>query len=193
MSSAEKEKLRAQVREAGRALSDRAKREASRRLQERVLALPEYAAARVVSLYAPFPSEPDTERLFAQARAAGKRVVFPGYASGGPDLRELSDLADLREGSRGGLRHPPPGPAVPPEQVDVFVVPGMAFDRAGRRLGRGQGFYDRLLAKRGASSTAVGVCFDHALVEPLEVEPHDLPVDYVATPSELFERPGRKR
>lgn len=173
-------------------MGEEARREASLCAEERVLDLPEFARARVLALYAPLPSEMDTALLFERGRAGGKRVVFPGYAFGEPELREVRSLDELRPGAR-GIRHPPAGMAIPPEDVDLFVVPGMAFDREGMRLGRGQGFYDRLLARRSAASTAVGLCFDHALLDRLEPEPHDRPVDYVAAPSGLFERPGRNR
>jgi len=187
-----KARLRSQLRETGREVGEEARREASRLAQERLLALPELGRAAVVALYAALPSEPDTGLLFERLRAAGKRVVYPGYAFGEPELREVRALDELRPGAR-GILHPPAGTTVAPEQVELFVVPGMAFDRHGHRLGRGQGYYDRLLARRSPASTAVGLCFDFALLDELTPEPHDVPVDYVAAPSGLFERPGRSR
>ncbi|MHB8419995.1 MAG: 5-formyltetrahydrofolate cyclo-ligase [Myxococcales bacterium] len=190
--ASEKESLRERVLAAGRALPAAAWRDGSLRVQERVLGLPAFQRARVVALYASLPSEPDTALLFERARADGKRLLFPGYALGAPELREVRDLSELAPGPR-GIRHPPRGPAAAPGEADLFVVPGVAFDRQGHRLGRGQGFYDRLLAGRAPSSTSVGLCFDHSLLERIEPEPHDVPVDYVAAPSGLFERPGSQR
>ncbi len=188
---ADKAALRLWLLDRARALSAEERAEASSRVQDRLLALSAFAAARVIALYAPLPAELSTERLFARARAAGKTVVLPGYADREPELRAAGEPAELTE-RRHGFLQPPPGPAVPAAEVDLFVVPGVAFDRGGRRLGRGQGYYDRLLAAARPDAWRAGVCFDHALLPRLPAQPHDAPVDYVATPSALL-RTGQRR
>ncbi len=188
-----KDALRAQMLERARAATPDERQADSRRIQSRVLALPAFAEAKVVALYAPFLTEPETALLFSGARAAGKVAVFPGYAEQGePELREVRDLSDLASG-RHGFAHPRPGSPVQAAAVDLFVVPGVAFDREGNRLGRGGGYYDRLLAAARPGAVRVGLCFDPALVERAVPEAHDVPVDYVATPSALWARAGQAR
>lgn len=79
------------------------------------------------------------------------------------------------------------GPIVPTFEIDVFLVPGLAFDRSGNRLGRGGGFYDRELAARRSDAISVGVTIDSRLLDELPVETHDMPVMFVATQSGVIE------
>ncbi|MEI6197067.1 MAG: 5-formyltetrahydrofolate cyclo-ligase, partial [Verrucomicrobiota bacterium] len=80
-----------------------------------------------------------------------------------------------------GVREPAAGCAeIPLERFDLVLVPGMAFDMVGNRLGRGRGFYDRLL--QSASGVKCGVCYDLQLLEKIPTEPHDAKVDFVLTP-----------
>jgi 5-formyltetrahydrofolate cyclo-ligase len=154
--------------------------QASLTLEERVLALPAFVSARMVALYHAMPSELATGRLIDAAQALGKQVVLPLFGNDGPQLGPFVSWGELVPGPLGITQ--PTGPAVPIEQVDLFVVPGLAFDRAGFRLGRGKGYYDRLLARRAPQALLCGVCFDDVLVEQLPHEAHDIPMDCILTP-----------
>jgi 5-formyltetrahydrofolate cyclo-ligase len=79
------------------------------------------------------------------------------------------------------------GPVIPTMEIDVFLVPGLAFDRRGTRLGRGGGFYDRELSARRSDALSVGVTVDSRLREALPVETHDISVMYVVTESGVIE------
>ena len=157
-------------------------------LLERLRSLPELSSAGTVELFAPLQSEPDVFPLFFELRALGARVAFPGYHGGpaAPELRLAADESELSVGEH-GFRHPRPGRAIAVSEVDLFLVPALAFDRRGHRLGRGLGYFDRLLAGRRAGSLAVGVVFSFGLVDRLPSELHDRPVDLVATPEELVD------
>jgi 5-formyltetrahydrofolate cyclo-ligase len=191
-----KAELRVALLERAVGLSPDERTEASNQAQERIVVLPEYESAEIIALYSSLPTEVGTDLLFRRARADGKRVVFPGYAeaNGAPELREVTEIAELEPGPHGFL-HPPHEARVPVAQVSLCIVPGLGFDRRGWRLGRGKGYYDRLLAGRRPRSHIVGLCFEHALLDHIEAEPHDVAVDYVATPSELWRaaRPGNTR
>ncbi len=166
---------------------------ASARACDRLAALPEFAAARTLALYAPLPTELDVMPLAAAAIAHGVTVAIPRTNW---TTRELlfaplatADTNALVLG-RLGLREPGrDAPTILLSAIDLLVVPGLAFDPRGHRLGRGAGFYDRLLAHPDLRALTVGVCFDEQLVEDVPVDPHDLPVASVVTPSHVVGRP----
>jgi 5-formyltetrahydrofolate cyclo-ligase len=93
-------------------------------------------------------------------------------------------IKDLPRGQF-GIPEPPAGAAcIPLNALDLVLVPGVAFDRAGRRLGRGLGFYDRLLAE--VPGVKCGVAYDWQILSELPAEPHDMSVDFIVTPTQFF-------
>lgn len=134
--------------------------------QERLLALPELAAARAVALYAALPGEVPLERVEAELRAGGRLTLFPRVIDG--DLVfHAAQLADLAPGFRAVAEPPATSPSTPLDAIDVFVVPGLRFDRAGRRLGRGLGLYDRALGGASPAAARIGLCYADGIVEAL--------------------------
>ena len=152
------------------------------------LAIAESAAwrsARTIAIFAPQPREPDVELLWMHGD--GKDFAYPRVTDGRLDLFRVASLYELAPGAF-GVREPVARieHAVAPETLDLILVPGVAFTRAGERLGRGGGFYDRLLASLPAHTCKVGVCFDAQILTELPVEPHDQRVDFLATESGLL-------
>ena len=86
-----------------------------------------------------------------------------------------------------GVRTPRVIEAIPIESLDVIIVPGLAFDATGRRLGRGGGFYDRFLAMLPKSAWTIGLCFESQIVPHIPAEPHDSRVRFIATESRLID------
>ncbi len=149
-------------------------------LARRVLDLPEVAGARWVAAYVGLPGEPETGRLLMRLRERGTRVLLPSMR---PDL----DL-DFREhtgpliAGAFGTREPPLGAAVIDLALaDVIVVPALAVDMSGGRLGRGGGSYDRALRRARSDSLIVAMVHDHELVAHVPTEPHDVGVHVVVT------------
>jgi 5-formyltetrahydrofolate cyclo-ligase len=147
--------------------------------------LPGFAGAATVLLYrSAFVEEFATEPMFLRAWAQGKRLVCPRVDRATRRLRlyEVSDLvADFAPGT---LQIPEPKPTCPPVEpsaIDWALVPGLAFDRRGYRLGRGAGHYDRLLPTLRPDAPRWALAYDCQLVEALPVELHDQPLDGVAT------------
>ena len=144
--------------------------------------------ARAILFYAPLREELDIWPLVTAALAAGRTVALPKFDPGSDRYVacRIQDLTrDLRRG-KFGIREPNECCAVlPPDQLDLVLVPGVAFDVRGRRLGRGRGFYDRLLAlMRG---TTCGVVFDEQIIAQVPVEPHDARVNCLLTPTRWIE------
>ncbi|MEA3208793.1 MAG: 5-formyltetrahydrofolate cyclo-ligase [Chthoniobacter sp.] len=141
---------------------------------------PCWPRARRVCAFLPLPGEPRITPLWEGKHE--RTFCFPRIRNGTIDLILLEDPELLR---RATWRLDGPefdaAAVVPPGRVDLFLVPGVAFTSDGRRLGRGAGYYDRLLANRAPQSAALGVCFALQLVEDLPFEPHDQNVDAVVT------------
>ena len=156
-------------------------------IRERVAALPIYAAARAVHCYLSMRSEVDTRPLIASALAAGKRVAVPVVVPRAADLShawlDSLDADALAPDSFGTFNPRQLRPAAPGEW-DVTIVPLLAFDRRGCRLGYGKGFYDRLLTATRAP--AVGVAFAAQEVPALPAEPHDVALAWIVTEDEVI-------
>jgi 5-formyltetrahydrofolate cyclo-ligase len=97
----------------------------------------------------------------------------------------VHSLADLEEGYM-GILEPPENELVAPKDLDMIFVPGLAFDRNGERLGRGAGYYDRLLAEPDIRAVLCGVCYDVQVMDCVPHEPRDHRVDMLVTESELL-------
>jgi len=148
----------------------------------------QWEQAHSVLFYAPVAKELDVWPLLTAALASGKTVALPRFV---PETSEYIACAicdptkDLVPGSF-GIREPADHCApLSPNRLDFILVPGVAFDLQGRRLGRGNGFYDRLLTTlRG---TTCGVAFDEQIIREVPVEPHDVPVNCILTPTRWIE------
>lgn len=159
--------------------------EKSARLCDAVASTPAWAGARTVAIFAPQMREPDVELLWMHG--AGKTFAYPRVVDGRLDLFRVTSLHALAPGAF-GVREPEARieHAIDPAMLDLILVPGTAFTRSGERLGRGGGFYDRLLASLPAHVRKIGVCFDSQVQHGLPVEPHDQRVDFLATESGLL-------
>jgi 5-formyltetrahydrofolate cyclo-ligase len=192
---AHKERLRARLLGARRALTADERRAASTALMERVRDLPPTATAGSVAAYVSTGAEPGTRELIDRLHASGTRVLLPVLlpdndldwaAYGGPEA--------LQRTSRGLLE--PTGPRLGPQavnEVPAVLLPGLAVDAHGVRLGRGGGSYDRVLARleaAGKHPALVVVVYAHEVVAEVPREPHDHLVDAAMTPEgvRLFPR-----
>ncbi|MFI5762122.1 MULTISPECIES: 5-formyltetrahydrofolate cyclo-ligase [unclassified Streptomyces] len=184
--------LRRELLAARRALSADALRKAAGALARSALHLPELGSARTVAAYVSIGSEPGTRELLDALRAAGIRVLLPVLL---PD-NDLDWAAYEGPGSLAEAAHPgkmrllePAGPRLGPDAVtgaDAVLLPGLAVDRRGMRLGRGGGSYDRVLERlerAGAHPALIVLLYDDEVVARVPEEPHDHPVRAVATPS----------
>ena len=165
-----KRALRAELRRIRREITadpvDRLAR--SRRIWARIVSIADLGAHSLESetvraqmmLFEGLATEPATEAWFAWCEANGVRAYAPEVD--GPELRVMPGDVD-------------------PAELDVVVVPGLAFTRDGRRLGQGGGHYDRFLTRLRPDCVTIGACFAEQLVDDLPTEPHDTTVDHVAT------------
>lgn len=144
----------------------------------RLLAHQRLKDARTVMLYYSLPDEVYTHTLVDALLASGKRVLLPRVTGEGTmELRCYTGPQSLEQGAYNIME--PVGEVFSDyAQIDLAVIPGVAFDRQLNRMGRGKGYYDRLLPQLGCAYK-IGICFDFQLVESIECEEHDIKMDEV--------------
>ena len=156
----------------------------------RLVAMLEFRRAGSIGLYAALPDELETGSLFREAQSAGKRVALPRTRPGVRlEFAWCASFEELRRG-RYGVPEPPEGSGLASlADLDLLVVPGVAFDRAGGRLGRGAGYYDRALSVVSVRRPfLVGFVSESSLVDEVPMEDSDQRVDAVATEHQVIRR-----
>ncbi|HSS70615.1 MAG TPA: 5-formyltetrahydrofolate cyclo-ligase [Casimicrobiaceae bacterium] len=181
-----KRALRERILQARDALSAELRAEASAAIAKTLAARPDFIAARVVLLTLPFGSEWDTRLLLAAVLERGKTAAVPrvNLERRMLDIHAVCDLA--REVAPGFRGIPEPSADCPPVRlasIDWVLVPGVAFDIRGHRIGYGGGYYDRLLPTLPRSAACVAGAFELQIVEEVPTAPHDFALDAVVTES----------
>ncbi len=146
-------------------------------VMEKLAAHPRFLAAEKVMLYASLPDEVETLPFIERWRHL-KTIILPTVV--GDDIIPV-ELADDTTFAEGDFHIPEPQNHPYTGKFDLIVVPGMAFDADGHRLGRGRGYYDRFLALHPHVHT-IGLCFDFQFVPEVPFEPHDRPINEILTP-----------
>jgi 5-formyltetrahydrofolate cyclo-ligase len=189
--NAQKAALRKQIHTLLQKISPATRTTASAQICERLKEQSFFQSAATVLFFAPLPGEADAWPLLEETLAAGKTAALPRF-----DPAEQSYVACRMQNLRTeivagqfGIREPGPGCVeIPFGRLDLILVPGVAFDLRGSRLGRGKGFYDRLLAEiRGVKC---GVAFDEQIVDEVPAGNLDVPVDFILTPTRCLKIAG---
>ena len=177
MNTPDKRTLRRAIRAEIAKLSLEERKILSAQIFSEVEFMPEVAEASVVALFASLPDEPQTAEIIERLSRT-KRVVLPRIE--GEDM-EFYDISEgLCEGAF-GIMEPTATTPVSPAEIDVMIVPGVAFTHEGARCGRGKGFYDKYLSNNGFRAYTVGVCYPCQVVAELPTEEHDRRLDRVVT------------
>jgi 5-formyltetrahydrofolate cyclo-ligase len=145
-------------------------------------------AGAIVAVYSPKGSEVDTRKIDAHARQRGLRVVYPRIVDGERRLAFYEVTLDELVPGHFGLREPAADalPAIELVTIAAYLVPGIAFDRSGGRIGWGRGYYDATLAAADPSALRIGVAFDCQLMEQVPSDPHDAALHYVVTEAATY-------
>lgn len=161
----------------------------SRSIQARAIALSPYRAARYVALYSPVENEVATQSILDDALSSGKMVFYPKLNSlGSSDFARVRSVADFVDGGF-GIPEPKGTDAISLGESDnlIVFVPGVLFDRRGNRLGRGGGWYDRVLNKLGSLGIFVGLAYEFQIVDGLAAESWDQRVHFIITEKTLID------
>jgi 5-formyltetrahydrofolate cyclo-ligase len=164
-----------------KSLSPEEFRSASLHIQKTFLETDNFKRARSVLVYSPIHYEVDTELIVRSALAAGKKVAFPVVIGHELIFREVSDFSSLEKGAFGILEPCVSGRLFDVEDADILVVPGVAFDLNGHRIGYGKGYYDKTIHRLEGHGKLVGLCYDFQLVDEILGESHDVKMDLIIT------------
>jgi 5-formyltetrahydrofolate cyclo-ligase len=190
----EKKAIREKAHAARNALTD--KDALSQIICERLVTLPEYQAAHTVMYYVDVRSEVRTRLYLQTALGHGKRIVVPYCVD---DELETFHLTDMNQLSVGMYKILEPRPElrtiaelkVPVAELDLIVVPGVAFDRNGGRLGHGKGYYDKLLEHARPQTPLIALAFECQLFPHIPMQEHDVYMDKVVTEKACYAGKGR--
>ena len=173
----DKKALRSQIREKKRAMTPEEIRVASEKLGQLFLSSDAYRKAKTIYGYLPYNQEVRTTPMLEQALADGKRVAVPKVYGDEMKFIYLTDLSQVERGYA-GIPEPIADGPTGDDPTALVLMPGMAFDKEGHRIGYGGGFYDKFLAEEPEHPT-LALCYAFQMVEHLETEDHDIPVDCV--------------
>lgn len=174
-----KKELRKLIREKKRALTEKQLDEVSCKLVKRLFAHEAYKNARSIYVYMSYNQEVRTMEILKRAYADGKRIAIPKVYGKDMKFIWLDNIEETALGY-GGIPEPINDGPVADDETALIIMPGIAFDKMGRRCGYGGGFYDRYLEKHPNHIT-IALCCDFQMVEEIETDEKDVPVDYVLT------------
>ncbi len=184
-----KKELRTDMLEKRRNLSWQDVQIKSYQINETLLAHPSFSCAKIILLYLPIKKEPNSLPIIKNAWKQEKQVLVPVTLPKEKSLL-LSRLDSLKELSEGYHGIPEPKQScirpVNPLSVDLCLLPGVAFDQSGYRLGYGGGYFDRFLPTLRPDCLKIALAYDFQLVDSLEHFSHDIPVDIIITESTVY-------
>ncbi len=192
--AAKKQEIRQAAHDNRRAQAN--KDEVSATIVDRFMGLEEYHNARTVMFYVDVRDEVRTRHALPAAIASGKRIVIPYCVDGELELFHLESMEELEVGMykilepRQDLRDMPAKRLQPPD-LDLVMVPGVAFDRQGGRTGHGKGYYDKLLEHARPDAPLVALAFESQMFPKIPCESHDIYMDKVVTEQATYAGRGR--
>ncbi len=176
--------IRQSHRERRKGLTPNLRKEKSEAIRSRLEALDEFKSAEKILVFLSKDDEVDTHGLVQDALDQARKVFAPRVDGEELLIYPIKSWDDLEQGDFGILEPALHPDSTHPAEMDLILVPGLAFDKKGHRLGYGKGFYDRLL--KATKGLKVGLAFDEDLIEELPAEEHDVPLDLIVTDSSLI-------
>lgn len=175
-----KSELRHSIHNRIKAMNNR--QEADERIEQRLFEMDVWKESRVVAITLSLPLEIDTTSIIHAAWEAGKTVCVPKVSREGLSFHVIQSIDELEAGVMNILE-----PTTPPtnESIDLCIVPGRVFDRAGYRIGWGGGYYDRFLETYGG--VTVSLAYSIQIIERVPIEAHDLPVNWIVSEREVIQ------
>jgi len=184
----EKAKARQEAKRCIAALTPASRMQCNRLIAERLRELDEFQRAHVVMAFCTLPDEVDTKPVIQEALTRGKRVALPVCRRGSEEMTavELTETNTQLVKSPFSFLQPANGTEIPPDGFDLILVPGLAFDRSGVRLGRGGGYYDRFLARKCEDTVTCAVVYACQVFDVVPNHHWDVSVDIIVTETETI-------
>ena len=181
-----KDEIRGDMRAKRRALSKDEVKIKSDEIRQKLFQIECVKQAETVCTFISAFKEPDTVETIKELWKQGKKVVVPitDIESGTLSLSYINSMDDMGKGAY-GILEPKTVQTADENNIDVILVPGLAFDRNGGRMGFGKGYYDRLLENNKA--VKIGLCYDFQILGKIPTESHDVPMNFVITEKEILE------
>lgn len=179
----DKNTLRKQMKQKRNTLNEEERIEAAEGCLQQLRQVPGYEQVSWMYCYMSYLSELDTRRMIEIFLKEGKRVAVPKVQETEMDFYEISALSDCVNGAFGILE--PTGDNEPITEAGWILMPGLAFDLQGNRLGYGGGFYDKYLEKQD-NLVKIALAYDFQVIPTVSAEIFDQPVDYIVTPERIF-------
>ena len=185
-----KHSLRQQILEKRDCLSKEEVTEKSQKIIENLKATKEYRTSSSILFYVSFNNEVSTVELIKELLKNKEKKVLVPYVEKNNPLLQLSELKSFDELEPKTFNILEPKDELirkfDPNKLDLILIPGIAFDLAGHRIGYGYGYYDRFLKKLKSNAKKIGLAFDFQVVEKIAESPHDIPVDYIITEKRII-------
>lgn len=153
-------------------------------IADKIISMPEFSYNHDIYTYMSFRNEVNTEYLISECLLSGKNTAVPKVYGEDMVFYQIDNTSDLCDGYM-GIREPSEDLPVMDTHNGIIIVPGMVFDRKGNRAGYGKGFYDRYLAKN-PDLIKIGIAFNFQIVDEIETNPFDIPMDYIITEQEFI-------
>lgn len=182
----DKKGIRKLILEKRRQLTQEEIQSKSKKIMDKLFSLNEFRKAKIVMFYVDAKNEVQTRAAITKALATGKWVVVPKTLKGhGLEAVEIKSLNELKPGFF-GIMEPEQNIGINPQEIDLVVVPGVAFDKHCARIGYGGGYYDHFLPKLKPEAKKVAVAFDIQVLDEIDPEPHDVKMDLVITENHIY-------
>ena len=185
-----KEQIRKEIANALNGFTEKQRAEKTRAIESKLFEFANFLEARIVLLYIDGENEVRTKNIIKRAYAFQKIVVLPTFDSGRFKVTTLKvdhPDKDLLPGPRGVAQ---PNPArckpVPLQKIDIAIIPGVAFDEKGARIGSGHGYYDRFIPDLPATTRKVALAFEEQMIPLVPTESHDKHVDIIITDKRII-------
>lgn len=177
----EKEIIRERILKKRRLLNKKQIQKKSDKIKKRLLALDKFNKSRVINCYLSNDNEADTLNLIRKFEKI-KTFTIPYIIDGKLEASKFQSV-ELKKGEFGILEPSNPN-KFPKEKIDVFIIPGIAFDKKGNRIGYGRGHYDRFIKE--SQATTVGLAYDFQIVDAIPAERHDIKLNYIVTETKII-------
>lgn len=180
-----KKQIRKQILDRRNSLSPQEASELSNKIQARVLSWEKFMSSSTIMLYYNYKNEAGTTKLIDECFKLGKRLVLPKVVKETRDILSclVENLQDFTKGAY-GIIEPRADKLIDPTEIDLVIIPGVAFDEDGNRIGHGAGYYDKFL--ENFSGTKAGICYEFQIVENTYPDQYDIKMDFIITEQRII-------